>query len=63
MMRVISKKSEDRAAEVITWISKVITDRIGLHERLIQLNHNYNKMCDILGFVKIKTQEITRVFG
>ena len=62
MMRLINKKSEDRAAGVITWISSMITDRIGLHERLLQLNHNYNKMCDILGFFKIKTQELPRVF-
>ena len=32
----------------------MITDQIGLHKRLLQLNHNYNKMCDILGFFKIK---------
>ena len=40
----------------------MITDRIGLHERLLQLNHNYNKMCDILGLFKIKTQELSRAF-
>ena len=62
MIRVINKKTEDHAAGVFTWISSMITDRIGLQERLLQLDHNYNKMCDILEFFKIKTQEIPRVF-
>ena len=34
-----------------------MTTRIGRHEFLTNLNHNYNKICDILG-----TQEIPRVF-
>ena len=40
----------------------MITDRIGRHEVLSWINHNYNKICDILGFFKIKTQEIPRSF-
>ena len=43
-------------------ISSMITDQIGLRKRLLQLNHNYNKMCDILGFFKIKMQEILQVY-
>ena len=41
----------------------MITDRIGQHEVLFPINHNYNKICDILGFFKIKTQEIPSFFA
>ena len=27
----------------------MITDRIGRHEVLLSINHNFNKICDILG--------------
>ena len=27
----------------------MITDRIGRHEVLIPINHDFNKICDILG--------------
>ena len=40
----------------------MITDQTGRHEVLLPINHNYNKICDILGFFPIKTQEILRVF-
>ena len=44
-------------------ITSTITDRIGQHEVLLPINHNYKKICDILGsFLIIKTQEILRVF-
>ena len=41
----------------------MITDRIGLHsvgrnEVLLPVNHNYNKICDVLALLKVKTQEI-----
>ena len=38
-------------------ITSIITTRIGRYEFLTNLNHSYNKICDILG-----TQEIPRVF-
>ena len=41
------QKPGDGAAGVISSISSMITDRIGLHKLLLQLNHNYNKMCTI----------------
>ena len=41
----------------------MIIDQIGQHEVLLLINHTYNKICDILGFFKIKTQEILRVFS
>ena len=40
----------------------MITDRIGQHKRLLQVNHKYINMYDILGFFKIKTQEILKIF-
>ena len=40
----------------------MITDRIGRHEVLLPINHNFNKICDILGSFLIKTQEIPRFF-
>ena len=44
-------------------ITSTITDRIGQHEVLLPINHNYKQICDILGsFLIIKTQEVLRVF-
>ena len=35
----------------------MITGRIGRHEVLLPIiNHNYNKICDILGFFKTKNK-------
>ena len=31
-------------------ISSMITDRIGRHEVLLPINHNFNKICDIIGY-------------
>ena len=28
----------------------MITDRIGRHEVLFPINHNFNKICDIIGY-------------
>jgi len=36
----------------------MITDRIGRHKVLLLINHNHNKICDILNLLKIKTQNI-----
>ena len=33
----------------ICLITSMITDRIGRHEVLLPINHNFNKICDILG--------------
>ena len=40
----------------------MITDQIGWHKVLLPINHNYNKICDVVGFIPIKTQEILGVF-
>ena len=59
-MRVMYKIGRPRSGSPICLITSVITDRIGRHEVLLPiLNHNFNKICDILGsfFFFIKTQE------
>ena len=64
MVRVIDKIGRPRSESLICLITSIITDRIGRHEVLFPINHNYNKICEICSFVKnIKTQEITRVFS
>ena len=41
----------------------MITDQIGRHKVLLPINHDFNKICDILlGSFLIKTQEILRLF-
>ena len=41
----------------------LITDRIGRHEVLLLINHNYNKIYYIIGFYNLKnTRMIRRVF-
>ena len=41
-------------------ITSMMTDRIGRHEVLLPINHNFNKICDIIGYFlnqnTIKTQ-------
>ena len=39
-------------------ITSMITDRIGRHEVLLPINHNFNKICDIIGYFLNQTQEI-----
>ena len=45
IMRVINKSGSP-----ICLITSMITDRIGRHEVLLPINHNFNKMCDIIGY-------------
>ena len=63
ILRVINKIGRPRSGSPICLITIMITDRIGRHEVLLPINHNFNKICDILGsFFLIKTQEIPRFF-
>ena len=42
----------------------MITDRIGRHEVLLPINHNYNKICDIFVFVfKLKHKKFREFFA
>ena len=41
----------------------MITDRIGQHEVLIPINHNYNNICEILGFfINLQHKKFQEVF-
>ena len=42
----------------------MITDRIGRHEVLLPINHNFNKICDILGsFFNQNTRKLRDLFA
>ena len=45
IIRVINKMGRPRSGSPI-----VITERIGRHKVLLLINHNHNKICDILSF-------------
>ena len=51
IIRVINKIGQPRSRSLICLTTKMITERIGWHEVLLQINHIYNKICDILGFL------------
>ena len=59
---MINKSRQPCGMSPICLITSIITDRIGQDKVLLLINHNYNKICDVLAFFKIKTQEIPRVF-
>ena len=62
IIRVSNKIGRPHSGSPICLITSMITDRIGLHSVLLPINHNFNKICDILGSFLIKTQEIPRFF-
>ena len=41
----------------------MITDRIGRHEVLLAINHDYNKICDFLGFFQSKHEKFREFFA
>ena len=47
IIRVINKIGRPRSGSPICLITSMITDRIGRHEALLPINHNFNKICDI----------------
>ena len=47
---VINKIGRTRSGSLICLITSMITDRIGRHEVLLPINHNCNKICDIIGY-------------
>ena len=50
IIRVINKIRRRRSGSPICLITSMITDRIGRHEVLLPINHNINKICDIIGY-------------
>ena len=52
-----------RHSHPILLITCMITDRIGQHEVLLPINHNFNKICDIIGyFFKSKHKKFEILF-
>ena len=49
IIRVINKIGRPRSGSPICLITSLITDRIGRHEVLLSINHNFTKICDIMG--------------
>ena len=49
ILRVINKIGRPRSRSLICLITSMITDWTGRHEVLLPINHNFNKICDILG--------------
>ena len=43
--------SQQNTRRSICSFTSMITDRIGRPEVLLPINHKYNNMCDILGFL------------
>ena len=54
LIRVINEIGRPRSGSPICLITSVITDRIGRHEVLLLINHDFNKICDILGSFFLK---------
>ena len=50
IIRVINNIGRPRSGNPICLITSMITDRIGRHEVLLPINHNFNKICDIIGY-------------
>ena len=57
-----------RSDKQITWssdlfITSMITDRIGRHEVLLPIHDDYNKICDVSGFLKSKHKKFREFFA
>ena len=50
IIRVINKIGRPRSGRPICLIMSMLTDRIGRHEVLLPINHNFTKICDIIGY-------------
>ena len=58
IIRVINKIGRPRSGSPICLITSMITDRIGRHEVLLPINHNFNKICNIIGYFLNKKKGI-----
>ena len=47
---IISNGNRTEWSPVRSVITSMITDRIGRHEVLFPINHNFNKICEIIGY-------------
>ena len=50
IIRVINNIGRPRSGSPICLITSMITDWIGRHEVLLPINHNFNKICDTIGY-------------
>ena len=50
MVTGLSGVGQTRSGSLICLITSMITDRIGRHEVLLPINHNFNKICNIIGY-------------
>ena len=50
IIRVINKIGRPRSGSLICLITSMITDRIGRHKVLLPINHNFNKICNMIGY-------------
>ena len=50
IIQVINKIGRPRSRSPICLITSMITDRIGQHGVLLPINHNFNKICDTIGY-------------
>ena len=50
IIRVINKIGRPRSGSPICLITSMMTDRIGRHEVLLPINHNFNKIFDIIRY-------------
>ena len=50
IIRVINKIGRPRSGSLICIITSMITDRIGRHDVLLPINHNFIKICDIISY-------------
>ena len=46
----------------ICLITGMITDRIGRHEVLLPINHNFNKICDLVGYFSNQNTRNSEIF-
>ena len=50
IIRVINKIGRPLSGSLICLTTSMITDRIGRHDVLLPINHNLNKICDIISY-------------
>ena len=63
IIQVINKIAQQQGGSPICLIVSKITDRIGWHKVLLPINHNYDKICDFLGFFKTKHKKFREFFA
>ena len=62
IIRVINKIVRPRSGSPICLIRSMITDRIGRHEVLLPINHNFNQICDVSGSLLDQNTRNSKIF-